>query len=120
MKALGLCWCLACGASFVLPATSAPIDFSLERLNADGLQGPADGLRALHYEYCIPDKQEHIRTVAAIDPTLRLQRGARGRSGCAAGALLCLGDTHQPGYRRVLERLAALPFVSRISETFFE
>jgi len=67
------------------------IRFDLDRVNADGLQGPPDGLRALHYEYCIPDRTEAIREVTAIDPTLRIQRGSPGRVGCVADELLCLG-----------------------------
>ena len=96
------------------------IRFDLDRVNADGLLGPPDGLRALHYEYCIPDRPAAVRAVTAIDPTLQIQGGSPGRVGCAAGELLCLGHTHQPGYRAVLERLAALPFVAEIHEAFFE
>jgi hypothetical protein len=103
-----------------LVANHTKIRFDLARLNADGLQGPPDGLRALHYEYCIPDRPEERRQVAAIDPTLQVQRGSPGRMGCGAGELLCLGHTHQPGHRRVLESLVALPFVTEIREAFFE
>jgi len=102
------------------PDAESTIRFDLDRLDADGLQGPPDGLRALHYEYCIPDRPEAIREVTAIDPTLQIQRGSPGRVGCGAGELLCLGITHQSGYRTVLERLAALPFVAEIHEAFFE
>ncbi len=90
------------------------------RLDADGLQGAPDGLRALHYEYCIPDRPETIGEVTAIDPTLQIQRDSPGRAGCGVDELLCLGHTHQSGYRAVLERLAELPFVVNISETLFE
>jgi heat shock protein HslJ len=100
--------------------TRSGIRFDLDRVNADGLQGPPDGLRALHYEYCIPDRPEAIQDVTAIDPTLQIQGGSPGRVGCAAGELLCLGHTHQPGYRAVLERLAELPFVVEIHEALFE
>jgi heat shock protein HslJ len=102
------------------PDAESKIRFDLDRLDADGLQGPPDGLRALHYEYCIPDRPEAIREVTAIDPTLQIQRGSPGRVGCGAGELLCFGISHQPGYRAVLERLAALPFVAEIHEAFFE
>jgi heat shock protein HslJ len=107
-------------ASLSAATTRSGIRFDLDRVNADGLQGPPDGLRALHYEYCIPDRPEAVRAVTAIDPTLQIQGGSPGRVGCAAGELLCLGHTHQPGHRAVLERLAALPFVAEIHEAFFE
>jgi len=103
-----------------VPGAESGIRFDLDRLDADGLQGPPDGLRALHYEYCIPDQPEAIREVTAIDPTLQIQQGSPGRVGCGAGELLCLGHTHQPDYRAVLERLAALLFVTDIHEAFFE
>ena len=108
------------GASVSVPGSESKIRFDLDRVDGDGLQGPPDGLRALHYEYCIPDRPEAIREVTAIDPMLQIQRGSPGRVGCGTGELLCLGHTHQPGYRAVLERLAALPFVAEIHEAFFE
>jgi heat shock protein HslJ len=101
-------------------ATDSKIRFDLDRLDADGLQGPPDGLRALHYEYCIPHRPEAIREVTAIDPSLQIQRGSPGRIGCGTHELLCLGHTHQPGFRAVLEQLAALPMVREIREAFFE
>ncbi len=96
------------------------IRFDLDRLNADGLQGSSDSLRALHYEYCIPDRPEAMQAVAAIDPTLKIQQGSPGRIGCGQGKLLCLGDTHQPDHLAVLKRLAMLAIVDEIHENFFE
>lgn len=96
------------------------IRFELDRLDSDGLQGPPDGLRALHYEYCIPDRPEAIRAAMSIDRTLQIQRGSPGRVGCGADELLCLGHTHQPNHRAVLEQLAGLSFVAEIREAFFE
>jgi len=96
------------------------IRFDMERLDADGLQGPPDGLRALHYEYCIPHRGDIVDEVTRIDPMLTIQQGSPGRIGCGEGELLCLGHTHQPEYRAVLERLAALPAVNEIREAFFE
>ena len=96
------------------------IRFDLDRLNADGLQGPPDGLRALHYEYCILDHPDAIREVSAIDPTLEIQGNSPGRVGCVEGELLCLGHTHQPNHRAVLELLAALPMITEIREAVFE
>jgi heat shock protein HslJ len=99
---------------------ASKIQFDLDRLNADGLQGPSDGLRALHYEYCIPDSPEAVEAVAAIDPTLEIQQGSPGRVGCIQGELLCLGHTHQPDHLAVLKRLATLAIVDEIHENFFE
>ena len=99
---------------------SAKIAFDLGQLNADGLAGPPDGLRAISYELCVPDRPECLTEAQRIDPSLELMRGARGRIGCDADQVLCLGSTHQPEWRAVLDRLAALPYVTRIAEAHFE
>jgi len=96
------------------------IAFDLAQLNADGLAGPPDGLRAISYELCVPDRAEVLAEVQRIDPSLELMRGARGRIGCAADEVLCLGSTHQPEWRQVLTQLAGLPYVARIAEAHFE
>ena len=100
--------------------TVSKIGFDLNRLNSDGLQGPPDELRALDYEYCIPDRADALAQVKAIDPTVRAYFQSPGRIGCGEDELLCLGNTHQTGYREVLERLAGLHFVREIREAFFE
>ena len=96
------------------------ITFPLEGLNQDGLMGPPDGLRALSYEFCIPGDAAHEAQVRAIDPTLQVFHKSRGRIGCGPGDYLCVGSTHQPGFRTVLLKLASLPFVRRIDQAFFE
>jgi hypothetical protein len=104
------------------PATvkESAIHFDLKQLNSEGLRGPADGLRALHYEFCIPDRADVIREVRLIDPTLQIQRTSPGRIGCGADQALCLGHTHQPHYREVLKRLAQHPDTGEIYEATFE
>jgi hypothetical protein len=97
----------------------AKIRFDLSLLDDSGLYGPPDGLRALHYEFCIPDRPETVLQVRRIDGSVRVQR-APGRSGCSESELLCIGTTHQPGYREVLAGLARLPYVTRIEQAFFE
>lgn len=95
------------------------IRFDLSVLGESGLYGPSDGLRALHYEFCIPDRSDAVNQVRRIDASVRFQRAA-GRIGCSKTQLLCIGSTHQPGYRRVLANLADLPYVARIEQAFFE
>ena len=102
------------------PPVDPVIAFDTGRLDARGLQGPPDGLRSLMYEFCIPDDREARSEVRAIDPSIRLMPGSPGRIGCADGQVLCVGDTHQAGWRDVLDRLAALPYVTRIEESFAE
>jgi hypothetical protein len=96
------------------------IAFDLGPLDAAGLRGPPDGRTSLAYEFCIPDTVACRAAVRRADPGVKFMAGSRGRSGCGPGDCLCLGDTHQKDYRKALDRLAALPFIARISECVFE
>ena len=111
---------LLSGAAMAGGDPTAVIAFDLTRLDAAGLQGPPDGLRALDYEFCIPQGRGFRDQVAAIDPSARFQSGSRGRIGCGPDQVLVLGNTHQDDYREVLLGLARLPYVKRIAEAFFE
>jgi len=93
------------------------IAFDVAALDAEGLAGPPGGKHALDYEFCIPEERE--AEVKAIDPTVKTQK-APGRSGCGAGQLLAIGTTHQENYAGVLARLAALDYVTRITECLYE
>lgn len=99
---------------------SSRIDVDLANVNSEGLRRPRDGLRAVHYEFCIPADEDHADQVRSIDPTAQFMQGSRGRIGCAGDQILVVGSTHQRSYRQVLERLAALSYVNRITENFFE
>ncbi len=101
-------------------AALAKVHLDLAAINADGLTGPADGLRAVSYEFCIPATEAAVAEVTAIDRTVEVQRGARGRIGCSAEQYLCVGSTHQPGYRDVLVRLARLDYVAAIEPWYGE
>ena len=101
-------------------ARSSKIDVDLGNVNSEGLRGPPDGLRAVHYEFCIPAGEDNAEEVRSIDPTAQFMPGSRGRIGCATGQILVVGSTHQRSFREVLERLAALEYVNRIAENFFE
>lgn len=96
------------------------ITFNLEHLNESGLYGPPHGLRALDYEFCIPADPRLEAQVRQIDPTVHIFKTSPGRVGCAEGGYLCVGNTHQPDFRMVLNKLANLPYVKRIDQAFFE
>jgi hypothetical protein len=96
------------------------ITFALDQLNQDGLYGPPGGERALHYEFCIPKDPAHADRVRHIDPTVEIFPKSRGRIGCGPQESLCIGSTHQPGFKAVLLKLASLPYVRRIDQAFFE
>lgn len=96
------------------------INFDLDQLNDQGLYGPPNGLRALDYEFCIPADPGLAAQVKAIDPTLVIYAHSKGRMRCSREEYLCLGNTHQPGFRSVLLKLASLPFVKQINQCLFE
>jgi hypothetical protein len=119
---LSVCLVLTCCLAEERPQIDpiGKITFRLDQLNQDGLYGPPDGLRALHYEFCIPGDGAHEAQVRDIDPTIQVFPKSRGRIGCAAGEYLCIGSTHQPNFKTVLFKLASLPYIKRINQAFFE
>lgn len=108
---------LPAGEGVLPPGT---LGFDLDRLDNRGLQGPPEGLRALDYEYCIPQGVDARSEVSVIDPSARFLPGSPGRIGCRTDQVLVLGNTHQPGFREILAALARLPYVEQIVECFFE
>lgn len=95
------------------------IHLNFKKLDADGLAGPPDGKVAVNYEFCIPAEQKYWQTVQKTDPTAA-KSNSKGRVGCRNNQWLVVGSTHQARYQRVLYELAALPYVERIEETFWE
>ena len=100
--------------------TMTKIELDLNSLDERGLQGPPDGLRSMAYEFCIPANEVSVREVIGIDPTIRVQRQSPGRIGCSEDQYLCIGETHQPDHKAVLQALASLPYVQRIIPAYFE
>jgi hypothetical protein len=96
------------------------IAFDLGQFNDDGLYGPPGGLRALDYEFCIPADPNFEAQVKAIDPTLTIFPGSKGRVGCDKDAYLCIGNTHQREFKAVLLKLAGLSYVTQIKQCFWE
>jgi len=96
------------------------VEFRLDHLDTDGLRGPADGKVDMSYEFAIPKTDVCIAEVKAIDPTVQISCGSRGRIGAGKDECLCIGSTHQPQYRHVIENLAKLPYIKRMIECHFE
>lgn len=101
-------------------ASMAKIEFSLEAIDERGLTGPPDGLRAVSYEFCLPDDAAKIAEVRSIDRTVEVMRGAKGRVGCGDSTVLCVGSTHQAEWRDVLGRVSSLSYVDRVARADFE
>lgn len=111
-------WLLSACAAVQSP--SARIQVDLSGVNAEGLRGPSNGLRAVHYEFCIPAGETYKSEVGRIDATAEFMPNSNGRIGCRTGEVLVVGNTHQPGYQQVLDRLASLSYIERIVEAHFE
>lgn len=99
---------------------SRKIQLDLQSLGQDGLRGPAGGKVAVSYEFAIPDTDACKAEVKSIDPTVQFMPGSAGRVQAQKTGCLCIGSTHQDGYRKVLQKLADLPYVDRIVECRFE
>ena len=108
----------ACASAPV--GTSAKIRFPLDGIRADGLSGPPDGLVSIDYEFCVPADAQVLAEIKRLDPSVRVSLVARGRIGRRDGQALCLGNTHQPDWRAILERLAARADIAEIRRCSFE
>lgn len=108
------------GAAAAPPELLRKFGFDLDGLDVDGLCGPADGKTSITYEFRIPDTPENRAAVKAIDPTIGITVGPRGRVDAGPGFALCMGSTHQPRHREILLALARLPFVELIQPCVFE
>lgn len=95
------------------------VKIDLSRFDKDGLSGPPSGKVAANYEFCIPKDEKKWKEVLKIDPELQ-RLPSKGRIGCDDQSWLIVGSTHRPQFKRILYDLAALPYVVRIEEVFWE
>lgn len=96
------------------------IEFNIDIIDHDGLYGPDGGLRSMDYEFCIPADEKAVKEVFGINPKIKIDRHAPGRSACGEGKYLCLGNTQQPGWKTKLLKLASLEYVKEIKESYWE
>lgn len=109
---------LSCGSA---EQQSPKITFDLSEFTSDGLrEKPKGEFISINYEFCIPASEETLKEVQAIDSTVGVMKGAKGRSGCSDKEWLCIGSSHQPGFKMVITKLAALKYIRKINETFWE
>lgn len=95
---------------------SDKIAFDITAISDNGL---LNGV-SLDYEFCIPRDSTFILKVKNIDPNVNFYDGSPGRIGCSELQVLCLSNTHQPEFRKVLRKLARQDFIERIDQCFFE
>jgi hypothetical protein len=119
----GLAGCASSGPITLLApptAVSPKINFDTSGINSEGLQGPSGGQVSVSYEFCIPGTPQAMSEVQSVDPTAQCRMGSRGRIGCTPSQALCIGSTHQADWAKVLNDLAALPYIERIDRSYFE
>ena len=109
----------SCANQKVLPP-NPKIDFDMNTIDKAGLIGPPNGKVALSYEFCIPAEDKYVQEVQQIDPSLRINKIAKGRVGCSKVEWLCIGNTHQEAAKKKIQQLAELSYVKRIQRAYFE
>lgn len=82
--------------------------------------GLRHGESAVDYEFCIPANPDALAEVSRIEPDVRVMKNSKGRVGCTDEQWLCIANTHDPAWKKKLFAIAALPYVERILETFYE
>lgn len=107
-----------------LSETKAPnskITLNLDEFTEDGMrERPKGEFSSTSYEFCIPASDEAANEVMAIDPTAGIYKTSKGRSGCSDKEWLVISSTHKANFKTVILKLAALSYVRKISETFWE
>lgn len=96
------------------------ITFDLSAISADGLVSSSDSLKAIDYEFCIPANKQFLEKILAIDPSIQFYPHSRGRIRCTNEQYLCIGNTHNPKWKEILQSIARLDYVKKIAQTDWE
>lgn len=75
---------------------------------------------SLAYEFCIPNNETYLDKIKEIDESISIYKSGSGRIGCYNNEILCIGETHNKDYKRILTQIAELEYVKSINESFFE
>ena len=94
------------------------LNFSLSKLDKKGLVKKRG--TSLAYEFCVPNKAEYLEEIKRIDNTIDIYKSSKGRIGCGADEILCIGETANKDYKKILIALTNLEYVKQINESFFE
>ncbi len=97
------------------------IRIDLSEFNDDGYRVRPDGEKsATHYEFCIPAIDSILAEVKAMDPMAEVMKGSKGRSGCTDEEWLVISSTRKARFKEIIKQQAALPYIRKITETFWE
>ena len=95
---------------------SSKINFDTSFISDQGLHNGV----ALSYEFCIPRDSTYLKKTEKIDANVEVFGESPGRIGCTTSQWLCISNTQQRDYRKVLRKLARQDFIQRIDQCFFE
>ena len=105
----------------VIPLSELKIKIDLSQFNEEGYRVYPNGEKSsTHYEFCIPANDSVLAEVLSIDPDAGVMKGSKGRSGCTDKEWLVVSPTRKQGFKEIIKKLAALPYIRKISETFWE
>ena len=96
------------------------ITFDISAISPEGLIGLPNGLRSVSYEFCIPAREQSLKELQAIDPSIKYYANSPGRIGCHSNQYLCIGDIHNPRWQEILLSIARLDYVERIDQFYGE
>lgn len=97
------------------------ITFDLNDFNNEGYRKRiGEEMSTINYEFCIPASDSIFSYVSSIDKSLGVYKTSKGRSGCSDKEWLCIGSSRQAGFKDTIKKLAGLPYIRKISETFWE
>ena len=94
------------------------LDFEFSKLDKNGLIKKRG--TSLAYEFCIPNNDNYLDEIKEIDKTIAIYKSSKGRIGCGADQILCIGETANKNYKKILMKLTSLEYVKSINESFFE
>lgn len=100
---------------------SDKINFDLSKFDNEGYRTAPDGSKSsAHYEFCIPASDSVLAEILSIDPDAGVMKGSKGRSGCSDKEWLVVSPTRKAGFKDIIKKLAALQYIRKISETYWE
>lgn len=94
------------------------MNFSFSKLDEKGLI--KDRGTSLAFEFCIPNTEDHLTEIKTIDETIAIYRSSKGRIGCGINEILCIGETGNKDYKKILIAISKKNYVKSINESFFE
>jgi hypothetical protein len=94
------------------------MNFEFSKLDKHGLIKKRG--TSLAYEFCIPNNETYLDKIKEIDESISIYKSGSGRIGCSNNEILCIGETHNKDYKRILTQIAELEYVKSINESFFE